>query len=742
MTTVSSPGGGPAQPARMPRGARTVGLGRGRRASVARLLPAVLGLDEPNEAVKLAADRLDDFVRALPDPRVRRQVRLLVTVADGLAMLISSKPVRGLDDDELAEFVEAVFDSADDWPDNVFALLRRVFGDRLPGMRDVARALLELCAIAWYGGPDAAADVGLVPLWAQPRVLDVAPAEAAAHPWVTPDRRRLDVDAIAARLEIGRDRGGHPGGAGDPYFAGDGRPRVAVIGSGASGAVVAARLAGRFDVAVFEAGPRLLPSEYPTDPLVAQAMLYERGLLFPSADLDLRVLQARTVGGGTAVNEGVNVRPRARTLDAWHRSGAGFDRARLSRAIDEVERRQRLTPYHRDVVTTPSTLFAEGCRRVPGVAVDPLVSDIATHAAQHADPDAPDVLGAACLGCGYCNLGCRFGHHLSVDRTFLADAERAGARVHANTPIDSLVPADGDGDRDAPMSVRGLRLSRDRAGAVVPVDGVVLCAGALGSAPLLHRSGRRHARWRRLPAWREDLVGAGLGFNYGTPVLARWPAPHARPGRDGVQVAFVATKPGDDSFIIENGWILPAHLAAILPAVGPGHRRLMRSLDAMALCVNTIGSPSDGRIDPQGDVRFRIGASQMGTIHATLATMVSIYLAAGAVEVRVSGLRGTDDEDATFDPSWRGREADIAARLAQAAPTAEHLALASGHPQGGLRMDVDRTRGVVGGDFRVHGTDNLWVADASVFPTTITINPQWLVSALAWTAADSVARVL
>ncbi|MCP4870254.1 MAG: hypothetical protein GY898_16230 [Proteobacteria bacterium] len=41
-----------------------------------------------------------------------------------------------------------------------------------------------------------------------------------------------------------------------------------------------------------------------------------------------------------------------------------------------------------------------------------------------------------------------------------------------------------------------------------------------------------------------------------------------------------------------------------------------------------------------------------------------------------------------------------------------------------------------------HGVDNLWAADASVFPTTITINPQWLVSALGWTAGEAIAAHL
>ena len=38
---------------------------------------------------------------------------------------------------------------------------------------------------------------------------------------------------------------------------------------------------------------------------------------------------------------------------------------------------------------------------------------------------------------------------------------------------------------------------------------------------------------------------------------------------------------------------------------------------------------------------------------------------------------------------------------------------------------------MVGPDFRVHGMDNLYVCDASVFPTSVGVNPQLTVMALA-----------
>jgi choline dehydrogenase-like flavoprotein len=64
------------------------------------------------------------------------------------------------------------------------------------------------------------------------------------------------------------------------------------------------------------------------------------------------------------------------------------------------------------------------------------------------------------------------------------------------------------------------------------------------------------------------------------------------------------------------------------------------------------------------------------------------------------------------------------------------ISLNSAHPQGGNVICKDERRGVVDPSFRVHELDNVYVCDASVFPSSITVNPQWTVMALAHYAAS------
>jgi choline dehydrogenase-like flavoprotein len=52
------------------------------------------------------------------------------------------------------------------------------------------------------------------------------------------------------------------------------------------------------------------------------------------------------------------------------------------------------------------------------------------------------------------------------------------------------------------------------------------------------------------------------------------------------------------------------------------------------------------------------------------------------------------------------------------------ISLGTGHPQGGNVMSRNSTIGTINEEMKVYGYDNLYVADASVFPSSIGVNPQ------------------
>ncbi|HAY07598.1 MAG TPA: FAD-dependent oxidoreductase [Hyphomonas sp.] len=68
------------------------------------------------------------------------------------------------------------------------------------------------------------------------------------------------------------------------------------------------------------------------------------------------------------------------------------------------------------------------------------------------------------------------------------------------------------------------------------------------------------------------------------------------------------------------------------------------------------------------------------------------------------------------------------------------LTHSSSHQIGGLRMGTDPATSVTDGNGRVHGTENLYVAGAGLFPTGSYANPTWLISVLAVRLARHLAK--
>jgi choline dehydrogenase-like flavoprotein len=59
------------------------------------------------------------------------------------------------------------------------------------------------------------------------------------------------------------------------------------------------------------------------------------------------------------------------------------------------------------------------------------------------------------------------------------------------------------------------------------------------------------------------------------------------------------------------------------------------------------------------------------------------------------------------------------------------LKLMAFHPLGTARADASPSRGVVDGNLKLHGTEGVYVADGSVVPSALGVNPQLTIMALA-----------
>jgi choline dehydrogenase-like flavoprotein len=471
-----------------------------------------------------------------------------------------------------------------------------------------------------------------------------------------------------------------------------------VVGSGAAGSILAYRFAeaGR-RVLLLERGPHVDPREFTDDEVTQYLRLYNEGALQLATDFRLQVLQGMCVGGGTTINNGVCFDPPPSVLAAWaHR---GLDAAGVQRAVGEVRRWLNVAPISDRIVSAGARRFERGVEALglPGRLA----------------PTETNLLGS-CLGTGYCNIGCAYGRRRGMLDHVLPDAQHrwpGRLDVLADFHAQRIVH---DGDRA--VGVLGVHAGTERA--CLEADEIVISAGALGSSWLLQRSGIGGER-----------PGAELYFNINSPVTAEFPEPVDTFA--GLQMTHAYQPPGEEPpYVLETWFNPPATQALAMPGWFENHYENMLRYRHMAAAGALTGTRHPGRVSASRTgpvVDYTPSAEDLRRVVDGVKLIGRIFLAAGARRVM----------PATF--AWREyRSAAGLDELDTLVRDNADLLLTTAHPQGGNPIGERAQGGVVDPGFRVHGFPNLWLCDASVFPSSVTVNPQLTVMALAQHAAGRI----
>ena len=249
-------------------------------------------------------------------------------------------------------------------------------------------------------------------------------------------------------------------------------------------------------------------------------------------------------------------------------------------------------------------------------------------------------------------------------------------------------------------------------------DEIVVAAGAVASSTLLQRSGLGG-----------DAVGTRLYFNINSPLTAE--LPHIVDAFAGLQMSH-AYVPGDGNgtppFVLETWFNPPGTQALTMPGWFETHYANMRRYAYMACGGALVGTTSPARVKPgrkgAAEIDYTPSREDLGNVVKGLELMGRIFLAAGATRVM----------PATFAYHEFSSEGSLGA-LRDCVRDNADLLLTTAHPQGGNPVGEQADGGVVDHDFRVHGTENVFVCDASVFPSSVTVNPQLTVMGMAQYAA-------
>ncbi len=483
---------------------------------------------------------------------------------------------------------------------------------------------------------------------------------------------------------------------------------VAVIGTGAGGAVVAAELAeAGAKIVVVEEGDYYTGRDFTDHPLEQIRLLYrDRGMTGAFGNTVIGIPLGRAVGGTTTVNSGTCWRAPEEVLRRWEEEFGipNLAAGGLAPEFERVEKAIHVAPVPEHLLGPGAELFRRGAEAL----------------GFHGEPIPRNAAG--CRGTGVCAFGCPRDAKQAMHVSYVPRALQAGARLHVRARADRILIADGRalGFVATRLDARGH--STD-ARLFVLADRVVVCAGALLTPVLLMRSGAAH---RRGP------VGRNLRIHPATRVLARFD----RPVRawEGVPQSYHVHEFESEGIFLQGMFVPPGVQAPNVPGFGLVHKERMAAYDHLASFGALISDTSAGRVFAAGRrpfVWYWMNRGDTQRLLRALSICSRVFFAAGAREV-YPGLRQR--------PVLRSSgEAEALERLSVRPSDIEIMAF---HPMGTARMGSDPVACAVAPSGELYGITGLYVADASLFPTSTRVNPQITIMALATRIAAGIAGTL
>jgi choline dehydrogenase-like flavoprotein len=250
---------------------------------------------------------------------------------------------------------------------------------------------------------------------------------------------------------------------------------------------------------------------------------------------------------------------------------------------------------------------------------------------------------------------------------------------------------------------------------------VVLAAGAVASPDLLLRSGLANA---------SGLVGRGLHLH--PSVMLAGTMPEDVHAYRGIPQSYYVDEFIDLEKDPHTGYVLmpiagfPVLTAANLPGFGREHSRAMRGFPKTVGLLALLHDRSEGSVSPGASpakprIEYALTDGDRRQLSQSLVHIAQVLFAGGCTRV--------------VAPYWIDpielRPGDDLGVLERRGVREGEIALASTHPQSTCRMGGDARHAVVNAFGESHDVPGLFVADMSVFPTSLGAPPQITTAALA-----------
>ncbi|GAA5895388.1 hypothetical protein JCM8208_005995 [Rhodotorula glutinis] len=497
---------------------------------------------------------------------------------------------------------------------------------------------------------------------------------------------------------------------------------ILVVGSGAGGGVVASELAKKgWKVLVVEKGEYIKPEDMAGTQREGFSRLYESAGLMATEDGSMNILAGSGFGGGTTINWCASLRPQHFLREQWAKEHGlpYFLSTEFAQSIEAVCERMGVSDEHLEH-NRPNTMLVDGSKKL-GYPISKI----------------PQNTGGNKHACGFCGFGCVYGEKQGGTVTWLKDAAEHGAKFLVKTTVERLLfassptaalPTPDTLDKYTPTASRRhcigalIRDSEDRLALVRARESVVVSAGTIHSPAVLMRSGLKNSRIGRNLRLHPVVITTGFFDEQINPwegaimtaissVQENWDGSH-----HGVKIEVISAFPGGQAASY-TPWTSSAD-----------HKRLMAQYGNSMTLISIARDRGSGRIfldsEQKPRMDYTIDPYDGNSLTRGAIAAAEIHLVNGARRITTTQVDVPDYLPAAghtylSDPAWK----EWVAKVEKAGTRPNRCAIGSAHQMGSNQMGTKPSSSVVDPRGRVWGTEGLYVADASVFPTASGVNP-------------------